>query len=725
MSEIPEDRTRRRGPSLATQVLLALVLGIASGLFFGERMAVLDLVGQAFVRLLQMTVMPYVVVSLIAGLGRLNARDAMRLGWRAGLILLLLWAVGLLLVALMPMVFPNWQSASYYSPSLVEPAASINVLDLYLTYNPFNALSNTIVPAVVLFTIFLGVALMTLRDKTGIVHALSVLSQALTRIAQFVVRLAPIGVFAIVAATAGTIDLDDVQRIQVYVMTQAFLATLLAFVILPGAVAALSPIRYRDLVGRMWSAMITAFATGSLFVVLPILAQESRTLLEDAEIDAESTESSVEVIVPASFNFPSLGTILSVGFILFAGWFVGSPVSATHYPSLLITGLVSMFGAPTLAIPFLLETQQLPVDLFDLYIAVDVVGSRFAMMLAAMQVATLATLVACAMGGRLRLRWSRLSFYLATALGSTVAVLIGLRLFFGLALSSEYHGYRDFVSLDLVGKAVPSKVLESAAALDPDDRPALERIEERGTLRACYREDALPLAFVNSAGKLVGFDVDLAHALARQLGANLTFVRVPGSDWPAPVRDGRCDIGMNLTAITPERVRKDAFTDVFFEGNLAFVVPDDRRDEFNSREAVKSQKDLKIAILANGYYERILRDYLPGTKLIRIDSPRAFFRAKPGEYDALVTAAEVASAWTLVYPEFSVAVPKPDVLSVPVGYVLRIGDEEWRRYVNVWLALKRNDGTFQRLYDHWILGKDAGSQGPRWCIARDVLGWME
>ena len=48
MSEIPE-RPGRRGPSLATQVLLALVLGVAAGLFFGESMAALDVVGLAFV----------------------------------------------------------------------------------------------------------------------------------------------------------------------------------------------------------------------------------------------------------------------------------------------------------------------------------------------------------------------------------------------------------------------------------------------------------------------------------------------------------------------------------------------------------------------------------------------------------------------------------------------------------------------------------------------------
>jgi Na+/H+-dicarboxylate symporter/ABC-type amino acid transport substrate-binding protein len=725
MSENTQPSHRKRGPGLATQVLLALTLGVFAGLFFGERMAVLDVVGLGFIRLLQMTVLPYVVVSLLAGLGRLQARQAARLGWRAALILLALWTTGLIFVALTPLVFPGWDSASFYSPSLVETSHSFNVIDLYFTHNPFHALSNTIVPAVVLFTIALGVALIAVPGKRGLMDTLTVLGSALTRIAQFVVKLAPIGVFAIVAGTAGTIDLDDLGRIQVYVFSQAAVATLLAFVVLPAAVSLLTPVSYGQLIRRLWSAMITAFATGSVFVVLPLLAEASRELLESAGLDEESTNSSVEVVVPASFNFPSLGTILSVGFVIFAGWFVGSPIAVTQYPGLLVTGLVSMFGAPTLAIPFLLDMQQLPADLFDLYLAVDVVGSRFGMMLAAMQVATLAILAACAMGGRLRVRWSRLMPAGAIVLIATIVVFSSLGLFFSRVLENEYLGYHDFVSLTLLGEPVPSRIVDDPDQLSTDDRPSLDRIAERGLLRVCYRTDGLPFAFVNASSDLVGYDVELAHALARELGVDLEFVRVPLKAWPQPVLDGRCDVGLNVTAVTPERSRQVAFTPSHFEGSLALVVRDHRRDDFNSRTALKKQTGLKLAMLSGAYYERVIRAYLPGVEILSIDTPRDFFRAEQGTFDALAFPAEAAAAWTLVYPGFSVAVPKPDVLAIPLAYVVRLGDDEWQRYLTTWLSLKKSDGTFDRLYAHWILGQAAGSAGARWCIARDVLHWID
>ena len=718
----------RRGPrvSLATQVLIALALGILAGLFFGERTAVLDTVGMAFVRLMQMTVLPYVVVSLISGLGSLRAADAARLAWRVGTILLGLWALGLIFVAIIPMVFPNWEAASFYSPSLAEQPEELPIIDLYFTHNPFSAMANTVVPAVVLFCIALGVALITAPDKDNLLQALKVLAEAFSRIAQFVVRLAPYGVFAIVASTAGTIGLDDVRRIQVYVVTYAAFATVLTFVVLPGLVAALTPVRFSDMVRCLWSALITAFATGSALVVLPLLAEESKKLLQQAELGGEETESSIDVVVPTLFNFPSLGTVLTVAFVLFAGWFVGSPVSVANYPSLLMTGLVSMFGAPTLAIPFLLKMQQLPADMFDLYLAVDVVGSRFGMMLAAMQVATIAILVGCAMGGELRLTPPRFLKFGTVAGGAVASMLLALGVFFNVVLSSDYHGYETFVSMDLASPRVRSEMLESIDTALPDQRPTLERIEQRNRLRVCYRPDTLPFAFVNSDAHLVGYDVALAHELARDLGVALEFAKTDRDEAFAAVMDGRCDIVMNATAVTPDLARRLEFTAPYFEGNMALIVADHRRDEFSTREALLAQESVRIAAPSGApYYLNRIRARLPNAEVIPIDSPRVFFRAEPGRFDALVYTAEAGAAWTLIYPAYSVVVPRPDTISVPLAYVVRRGDDEWRRYVDVWLELRRRDGTLDQLYDRWILGEQAGGAAARWSIAGDVLGWYD
>ena len=74
--------------SAFTRVILGLLLGVFTGLFFGELAGSLDIFGEAYIRLLQMTVLPYILVSLIGGLGRLNANIAQRIGITGGILIL-------------------------------------------------------------------------------------------------------------------------------------------------------------------------------------------------------------------------------------------------------------------------------------------------------------------------------------------------------------------------------------------------------------------------------------------------------------------------------------------------------------------------------------------------------------------------------------------------------------------------------------------------------------
>ena len=179
--------------TLATKVLIGFALGVGSGIFFGELAAPVGIVGDAFIRLLQMTVLPYVVVSLIHGLGQLSYQEAKLLARRAGLLLLVIWAVALTFVLMMPLAYPAWESATEFSTSLVEPTPKMNLVELFIPANPFHSLAFGMVPAVVLFSLALGAALMGVANKQPILDGLGVVANTLSRVAQFVVRLAPIG----------------------------------------------------------------------------------------------------------------------------------------------------------------------------------------------------------------------------------------------------------------------------------------------------------------------------------------------------------------------------------------------------------------------------------------------------------------------------------------------------------------------------------------------------
>jgi Na+/H+-dicarboxylate symporter/ABC-type amino acid transport substrate-binding protein len=723
----PTPQTRRRlsfRPGLATQVLIGFLLGVGVGLFFGEGAAFFETLGMAFIRLLQMTVLPYVVVSLVAGLGRLGAQDAGRLAVRGGIFVVVLWAIGLVVVASIPLAFPDWESAAFFSSSLVEQPAPFNFLDLYFTSNPFNAMAATIVPAVVVFSIALGAALISVKGKEQVIESLSVVGEALSRLSGFVARVAPIGVFGIAAGAAATMEFSDLGRIQVYLIPQALTALVMAFVVLPGLVSVLTPIRPMAFIRRTWGAIITGFATGSLFVVLPLLAEAAKKLLEESGLDREESSKTVDVVVPTTYNFPSTGALLSLCFMFFAGWFIGSPIAFSRYPGFLITGLFSFFGSATLAVPFLLDLLQLPADLFQLYLAVDVIASRFGTLLAAMHVTTLALLASFAMSGGIRLRVARLGPFLGAALGSIAVVIVGSFLYFTYLVPQEYRGYRMFVEMELGGETVPYTVLEDPSALPADPRPVFEQIDERGTLRVCFSKDELPLVFRNAAGNLVGYDVELFHRLADDVDASLEFVHVAQSDVLEAIEDGRCHTSTTM-AMTPLRSRRISFATPHARWTAALLVPDHRRAEFSSVEALLAHRSLRIGMPDAPYYRDMFQKRLPQAEFVVMESPRPFLRGEADELDAFVYLAETGSSWTLVYPGYTVAVPKPYVLTIPMAFAVRRGDREWLDYLSVWIELKKEDGTMNELFDRWILGQQARSGKPRWCVIRDVLGWVE
>src|SRR5687767_1245014 len=227
--------------------------------------------------------------------------------------------------------------------------------------------------------------------------------------------------------TAGTLILEQLARIQVYLITYVVIALLIALWVLPGLVAALTPFSYREVLGPTRDALITAFMAADLFIVLPILIQACKDLLERHRLVDETTRTLPDVIVPTSFNFPHTGKLLSISFILFAGWFADAAVPFTEYPRLALTGLMTFFGSLNAAVPFLLDLFRIPADTFQLFLATGVINSRVGSLVAAVHTLTVALLVACAVSGHLR--WRRRSFlsYAGLTTALAVAVLGGTR----------------------------------------------------------------------------------------------------------------------------------------------------------------------------------------------------------------------------------------------------------------------------------------------------------
>jgi len=719
---------RWAGLSLSARILIGLGAGIFTGLFFGEPAAILQPVADAYIRLMQMTVLPYLITSLVVAFGQLDADEAKRLALRGGLLLLIIWAFTALVLVLMPLTFPVYDSASFFSNSLIEPRESFSLTEIYFTSNPFASLSQNVVPAVVLFSCLIGIGLIGMAERESLLGPLRTWNKAIVRITGFVINLTPYGVFAIGAVTAGTMDPETLSRLEVYFIAFAVAALLLAFVILPFLVTAVTPFRYREVAFIARDALLTAFVANSAFIVLPILIERSKKLLEDHGLLDENSDSAAEVLIPVMFNFPNAGKLLTLLFIPFAGWLAGAPLTGGDYGSLMAAGIPSYFAKAQVALPFLLDLFGLPHDLFQLYIPTTIITGKFDSLVTAMNLLVFALLGAGALGGFLVFQRARLLRAAAGIAGSLVVSVIVLRVVLGFVIDTDYHMDEALQQMHKSTRNAGTVVHRELLPADATPRPgSLAQAQERGSLRIGYDANNLPMSFFNADGELVGFDVELAEQLAGALDLRAEFVPVTWPELPRLLAEGVIDV-MPGVWYRPYWFSSLQLSDAYFTATIGLATLDERRHDFDTLEKVREQRGLRIGVpLDTTQIAFSLEHYFGGTdtEFVTIEFWDLYFEGQSPEVDAFLMPAEHASGWTLLHPEYSVVVPQPDPVKVPTAFAVALGADDLTRVVNEWIVYADNAGLVDRAHRYWITGQGAQKKEPRWSILRNVLEFGE
>jgi len=711
---------------LSARILLGLVLGIVTGLFFGELVSGLKVFGDIFVKLLQITVLPYIIVSLIAGFARMRQDQVKTLALRGSAVLLAIWGLALLMIFTAALAFPEIDAASFFGSPQEPGSEAPALLDLYLPANIFYSLSQNFVPAVVLFSILVGVALISVEDKEGMLPLFDGLSSALSQINNSIVQLTPYGIFAIAAAAAGTMTIEELSRVQVYLVTYVSLALIVTFWVFPGLLSALSGIPYREVLTTFRDALVTAFATGNQFVVLPQIAENCKTLLRRHKLVSKEDALAVDIIVPVSFNFPSLGKLLVLLFVLFAAWFTDTELSLTEQITLAFSGLFSLFGSINVAVPYMLDSLHIPADMFQLFLVTGVVVGRFGAMLAALHIILISVIGALALAGMVRLRVSLLLRYLLVTSAAMFIMVVLLRSYFAHFVPESPPREEVLAAVQLMKPRVPATLWQSPPQRDlpVPGESRIEHIVNSGLISVGYRPSNLPCSFLGPDGELVGFDVEMAHNLALDLGVQLEFIPFEFDSLPQELRSGNLDIAMSCIASLPDRYLAMSFSRSYLDLRLALVVLDHERKAFADIAELAKRKELRVALVSSHYFAGRLEQILPNAELVYLESAEAFFGTLGAPADALLLSAEEGSAYAYRHPQYTV-IPTPHDIRLPAAYPLPKGDLEIVEFISNWIELKRKDGTVDALYDYWMLGGVSKVSEPRWSVIRDVLGWID
>ena len=114
-------------------------------------------------------------------------------------------------------LFPH-PSSTQLGGYISSDIPQLNFAELLIPDNIFYDLTNNIVPAVVIFSLFVGIALMHIKEKDVMMRTMENLVQVLTQITSWIARITPIGTFLIIANQVGTIQLSTVKQMSTYII---------------------------------------------------------------------------------------------------------------------------------------------------------------------------------------------------------------------------------------------------------------------------------------------------------------------------------------------------------------------------------------------------------------------------------------------------------------------------------------------------------------------------
>jgi polar amino acid transport system substrate-binding protein len=175
-----------------------------------------------------------------------------------------------------------------------------------------------------------------------------------------------------------------------------------------------------------------------------------------------------------------------------------------------------------------------------------------------------------------------------------------------------------------------------ATAQAPAATSRLDEIVKRDKLIVATFGTAPPFCYTDEAGKLVGFDIDLAKLIAKSLLGDenkIEFVVVTSEGrWPA-VNSGRADIGLASTTVYPDRALRVAFTRPYIDSSISILV---RQDTNVSTLAGLNNAKFTLANLSNPQMADRAKRFLPNVKVLTFDTPAALFTAvKSGQAQAM------------------------------------------------------------------------------------------
>jgi ABC-type amino acid transport substrate-binding protein len=221
---------------------------------------------------------------------------------------------------------------------------------------------------------------------------------------------------------------------------------------------------------------------------------------------------------------------------------------------------------------------------------------------------------------------------------------------------------------------------------------SLDKIKQRGTLRAGVKFDTPPFGFLDDKNEPAGFDLDIVRAIAEKLGVKVEFVKVTSPTRVPMLVSGNVDLVAASMTHTRERDKAIDFSITYYTGGQSLMVPAD--------SPINGLKDLdgkEVAVQQGTTLEKNIAAAAPKAKITAFkDYDSAWLALAQGRVDALTGSLNILQGFQNNNPKFKIV---GGLFSVePFGIGVRQGDSDLRDAVNFALQDLWTSGEYTTLY---------------------------
>ena len=361
--------------SLSTQIILGIILGFLAGWIFGDAIMFIDPLGELFIKLLKMIIVPLIVASVIMGVADIG--DVRRLGRLGGKTVLYYFATTGLAVTLGIIIVNVIQPGvgvdlvSQGSPNATPPSL-VDTLMGIVPENPFQAIVEMDMLPIIFFSILFGVVLTTIGKKAQpVINFFDGVNAVMMKMTNWIMKIAPYGVFALMAVIVAETGYEVVVDLAKYMMAVLLGLLIHGLIVLPLILRFVGKGDPFQFFKDMSTALATAFSTSSSSATLPI----TMDLIEE-KAGVDNSVSSFVLPLGATVNMDGTALYEAVAAIFIAQAY-GIDLTFGQQLLIIITATLAAIGAAgipsagLITMIIVLNQVNLPLEGIGLITAVD------------------------------------------------------------------------------------------------------------------------------------------------------------------------------------------------------------------------------------------------------------------------------------------------------------------------------------------------------------------